>query len=348
MDTALPSHLTHFSLNALSPSERYPLWKESISVIFDVYWDESCARQSFDAQIDSAHLGQVMLVETTSLGQRFDRTPVQIRKDGVDHCLIQVYLEGETCGLWGTREHSTARAGDVLFLDTAQTVQSQVSDFRNLTLLVPRAVLTPYLVDPERHHGCMLRRDSSSGRLLAEHLRLLWELLKTTPPDEARQISLGLVDLVGRYFGGGHYENRQPESASTRLALRESIRTHIEQRLEESGLGPDTLAQRFGLSRATLYRLFEPLGGVNGYIQKRRLLRAHALLMNTSTKPLNLTCLALQLGFKHPSHFSRAFRDRFGYCPSEANEHSLVTQFFASDQRSGVDRSYEQWVRELG
>lgn len=343
---AMPT-FTQFSLRDLPPAERYPVWKESISVIFDVDWDQSNVRQPFDASVASAHLGQVMLVETTSLGQRFDRTPTQIRHDGVDHCLIQIYLEGDSRGLWGVRDHSIARPGDVLFLDTAQPVQSQVSDFRNLTLVVPRGLIVPHLGSPERHHGSVLSRNSSSGRLLSEHLRLLWQLLRTTPADEARSISLGMLDLIGRYFGGDR-PIADHDPTSTHLALREIIRAHIEKVLEEPELGPDDLAKRFGLSRATLYRLFEPLGGVSGYIQSRRLRRAHSILIMAGYGGTNLTSLALRLGFKHPSHFSRVFRGKFGYSPSEVCENNLLPRVGLSKGLLGVDRTYERWVRELG
>ena len=339
--------ITRFSLADLAPDHRYPLWKESISVIFDVDWDSSNSPTDFDAQLVTAHLGQLLLVETCSVGQDFDRTAPRIHQDGIDHCLIQIYLEGETRGLWGAHKHSTARPGDVLFLDAAQTVRSRVSPFRNLTLLVPRPLLIPHLGDPECHHGRTLPRDSTSGRLLGQHLCLLWDLLKTTPASEAQHIGLGLLDLVGRYFGGNPTDHME-QLPQTALALRETIRGYIEQALERPDLGVETLAHQFAVSRSSLYNLFKPLGGVSGYIQDRRLLRANARLLATDTKRVNITQLALGLGFKQTSHFSRAFREKFGYSPSEARVACLFPNGQALDSRDGlVDRSYERWVREL-
>ncbi len=346
MDIATTS-ITRFRLGDLAPEQRFPLWKESISVIFDVDWDAGATPLNFDANLDSAHLGQLLLVETTSVGQRFDRPAQRIREDGIDHCLIQIYMEGETRGLWGAREHSRAQPGDVLFLDTAQTVRSEVNDFRNLTLLVPRTLLVPHLGDPERHHGRILSRESSQGRLLGEHIRLLWSLLKTTPAAESQLLGLGLLDLVGRYFGGYSLNENSLESHPTALALRETIRAYIEQVLESPDLGADALVQRFGLSRSSLYNLFKPLGGVSGYIQHRRLFRAHALLL-AAPHGVNVTTVALKLGFKHASHFTRAFREKFGYNPSVVREACLLpSDKFSTAAADCVDRSYENWVREL-
>ena len=344
-----PTLFTQFSLSDLPPGERYPLWKESISVIFDVDWADHGGPERFDAQVTSAHLGHLLLVETSSVSQKFDRPEVRIRQDCIDHCLIQIYLEGGTRGLWGKRGHSAAQSGDVLFLDAAQPVCSQVSDFRNLTLLVPRTLLAPHLGAPERQHGRILSRDSVSGRLLGEHLRLLWQLLKTTPAAEAQLIGLGLTDLVGRYFGGCPAETALVESPGSALALRELIRAHIEQTLEQPDLSPERLAARFGLSRSTLFSLFKPLGGVSGYVQNRRLLRAHAALLAPDSQRTNITAIALNLGFKHPSHFTRAFRNKFGYSPRDVvDQRSLIPICLESDCQGLVDRAYERWVRELG
>lgn len=191
--------LTHFKVSDLPELDRYSVWKESISVIFDVEW-ESERPGGFAAEVTSAHLGNLLFAQTRSLGQHFSRPLNRIHQDGLDHCLIQVYLEGQTQGLWGNRAHSTARTGDVLFLDAAQIVDSNVSDFTNLTLMIPRGLLAPYFGSPEHFHGRILTRESVTGRLLAEHLRMLWSLLPELPATESAAVGSGLVDLVGRYF----------------------------------------------------------------------------------------------------------------------------------------------------
>ena len=322
--SAEPTAITQFSLQDLPEQDRFPVWKESISVIFDVDWADSHLPNGFDARLVSAHLGHLLLVETTSAGQAFNRPENRIRQDGIDHCLIQIYLEGSTRGIWGDKTHSVARPGDVLFLDTAQTVRSETSDFRNLTLLVPRTLLVPHLGTPESFHGCILPRDSAPGRLLGEHLRLLWELVKTTPAMEAQIIGLGLLDLIGRYFGGVYPKGNHEDSPRMNLAVREMIRIHIEQVLELPVLSADYLSGRFGLSRSSLYNLFKPLGGISGYIQNRRLLRAHVCLLSTEPQARNITDMALRMGFSDLSHFSRAFRKKFGYSPSEVHMLSLI------------------------
>jgi AraC-like DNA-binding protein len=96
------------------------------------------------------------------------------------------------------------------------------------------------------------------------------------------------------------------------------IRRYIEQHIALTDLGPDHLCKMFGLSRASLYRLFEPIGGVTDYIRTRRLRAAFDMLANEGKRTVGE--IAYACGFADISAFSRAFRNQFGMSPSEVRE----------------------------
>ncbi|OJG00394.1 helix-turn-helix domain-containing protein [Pararhizobium antarcticum] len=90
----------------------------------------------------------------------------------------------------------------------------------------------------------------------------------------------------------------------------------IEIRLGDIRLDADTLAADLGLSRSTLYRLFEPYQGIASFVLDRRLAHAQkALCVPHDTRHIGI--IAAEYGFSDPSHFSRAFRRRFGITPFE-------------------------------
>ncbi|WDM67468.1 helix-turn-helix domain-containing protein [Xanthomonas cucurbitae] len=91
--------------------------------------------------------------------------------------------------------------------------------------------------------------------------------------------------------------------------------THVERHLHDPARGMTSLQTDFGLSRATLYRIFQQLGGLHGYIRDRRLDAAHAHLV--SAPDCSLTWLLYELGFNSERQFQRAFLARFGMAPSE-------------------------------
>lgn len=336
--------IARFDLGGLPESERYTVWKESISVVFDVARDPEDMALPFAASLTTCHLGAALLVETASNRQFFHRQQPLINLDGLDHCIVQLYTQGTTQGQWGSR-HSLVRPGDVFLLDLAQPVKSLASDFRNLTLMLPRHLLTPYLGAPENFHGQVLPRESARGRLLGEHLLTLWRIAETTPADETQGIAQGLVDLVGAYFGSGQIAEDRPEVG---MALHETICRHIELNLTDPNLTSECLAARFNVSRSYLYKLFQPAGGVARYIQRQRLRQSFVELTKSAGRPRRINEIAYSLGFRNEAHFSRVFRHTFGVSPSEARAIGLQAgQLATEDDDQALDRRYEQWVRKL-
>lgn len=90
----------------------------------------------------------------------------------------------------------------------------------------------------------------------------------------------------------------------------------IDRHLFSDALTPDLIAGEFGLSRAVLYRTFEPLGGVTSFIRRRRLAWARAQLEAETASPAAIAHVAQRLGFASVAAFSRAYKDQFGHSPA--------------------------------
>lgn len=76
------------------------------------------------------------------------------------------------------------------------------------------------------------------------------------------------------------------------------------------------LAELTGLNDFKLKKGFKDLFGntVFGYLNDLRMDRAHQLLKDNN---LSISEIAYQIGYKHPQHFTSAFKKKFGYLPSE-------------------------------
>src|SRR4051812_29513017 len=101
------------------------------------------------------------------------------------------------------------------------------------------------------------------------------------------------------------------------LTQLERIRAVIRKNMASPTLGPEKLCRLAGVSRSQLYRTFEPHGGVARYIQVQRLRLAHAMLSDPGCR-LTVAAIAERAGLFDASAFSRAFRQEFGYTPTEA------------------------------
>jgi AraC-like DNA-binding protein len=81
-----------------------------------------------------------------------------------------------------------------------------------------------------------------------------------------------------------------------------------------------TLATRLGISIRQLQRLFARQLGCSPrtWLREERMQAAHRLLLRAST----IKEVSLALSFRQESHFSRDFRNRFGYTPSALQKSS--------------------------
>ncbi|USJ27367.1 helix-turn-helix domain-containing protein [Ensifer adhaerens] len=86
---------------------------------------------------------------------------------------------------------------------------------------------------------------------------------------------------------------------------------YIEARLDASTLNIDAICNIVGVSRRTLYRLFETEGGVVHYIQSRRLERIRSILANPRDVR-RISDIAADFGFLRGDHFARAFKQQYG------------------------------------
>jgi len=77
------------------------------------------------------------------------------------------------------------------------------------------------------------------------------------------------------------------------------------------------------MSRSNLYRLFEDSGGIARYIQRERLLEAHAVLADPANTQ-SISSIAEDLCFADASTFSRAFKREFGHSPGELRSAALA------------------------
>ena len=85
----------------------------------------------------------------------------------------------------------------------------------------------------------------------------------------------------------------------------------MESKLSHPDFSIAQLCQFMGLSRAQLYRKFKALTNqsVGAFIRKVRLHKARELLQSTR---LNVTQVAMEVGFKSLPSFSRSYSEEFG------------------------------------
>lgn len=122
-----------------------------------------------------------------------------------------------------------------------------------------------------------------------------------------------LAQLLGILLGSGLPTESQVQLL--RKAQLDAIKLYIDKKLNDFEFRPNRIYQKFGVSRSTLYRMFEPYGGVRKYIQTRRTQRA---VLDLTLQPYSrgsISQVSDRWGFSSESNFSRAVRQTFGVSP---------------------------------
>ena len=104
------------------------------------------------------------------------------------------------------------------------------------------------------------------------------------------------------------------------LQLRQPVKTDIHRVVEENYTSPislDELAYLSGRSLSSFKREFQDIYGAPParWIREKRLSKAHEMLRLSS---LSVADVAYSLGFENPTHFSRIFKQQYGYAPSQS------------------------------
>ena len=102
-----------------------------------------------------------------------------------------------------------------------------------------------------------------------------------------------------------------------RNALALTVRAHIDANLSDAGLGVAKLCKTFGVSRPTLYRIMDELGGVDAYIRSRRLEHCRHSLRLAAPEHGGVKRIARQWGFVDTDRFHRLYKARYGHTPGD-------------------------------
>ena len=181
-------------------------------------------------------------------------------------------------------------------------------------MILPREMLEDRLPNVAMLHGSA--PVGPYADLLADYFELLARRLPSLPASAGDDLARATCDILVACLSPSlaNTEAARPQMG-TLLARR--AKQHIERNLSLPGLSPDSIAAGLGVSRRTLYRVFEPGGGIRKYIQSRRLDRVRGALADQGHRR-KISEIAADYGFTRADYFARAFKRQFGLSPAEA------------------------------
>lgn len=203
------------------------------------------------------------------------------------------------------------QAGDMTLIDAARPcsiVWQQTS--RQVSLLLPRQTLENQL----RGSGISVAtRLDKSLPMVQLSQRLLHESM-SSPMLSASESEAALDAIVCLLRPMLHRQEVQPSRREKQFSR---IMALIDDAIQEEHLRPEWLADETGMSVRSLYRLFADKGLVVAQYIKNRRLDLCAQALQSSHDDEKLAGIGYRWGFSDHSHFSTAFKQRFGISPGE-------------------------------
>ena len=220
-----------------------------------------------------------------------------------------------------------AEPGDIVLLDLREPMRlvfgAHGSVTSVFTLWVPRARLPAQLSSRPALHGLLAKAIAPAVTVAVAAFRALLAQLDAITVEETDELVAGVVGLTGHAIGScTALQASQPKPAAP-LETFVTLCRYIEGNLAARDLGVAKLVATFGLSRASLYRLFEPVGGVAAFIRERRLARAHDELSAPGLRDRRIGPLAYQAGFHSIATFNRAFLAAYGETPRKVRKQKI-------------------------
>lgn len=333
-------------LPGMVPDEVLPeLWRQSLAVYYDTRPLDPEAPAAPPA-IRQYHLGQALFIDTQFDAQHFRRDAAWLaRNSDTDHVTIQFFVSGRNRVV--NDGHSfMQQPGNITMVNLGREVMAESTEADTLTLILPRELLQnglPQLLD---RSGALFEDNSASAQVFGNHMLSLRQTLGRAAADEADSIAQGTLALLDALT-----RHRDIGAAAAQSATLATICRHIDRSLKDPTLDAESLCREFRCSRATLYRLFQPLGGVREHIQRRRLMTCFRAISAPAQAHRRIFDIALDYGFNSPSHFSSLFRTHFGMTPREARERGINRPALPALAESGTAETAVQamwaWARGL-
>jgi len=307
-----------FATQPLPPRDQFAAWREWYRPVFDVI-PKNGVDDAFPAEVHVWRLGGLAMSRTSAPPVDVVRTKTHLRHDPVDHWIISYCARGA---------HSAVTAGTVLEVPArvpylwslGQEFLHERTHVDRVQFILARDAFQD--IAPLLDAACGSTLDTPLGHLLGDYMIALEHRLPALTEAEPPR----LAGAVGAMVAAGVAPSPERATVARRqidVGRKERVRQAVRKHLRTLLFGPEILCRLAGMSRSNLYRLFEDTGGVVRYIQRERLLEAHAVLTDP-TNTQSISAIAEDLCFADASSFSRTFKREFGHSRGEVRSATLA------------------------
>jgi AraC family transcriptional regulator, positive regulator of tynA and feaB len=296
------------------PHQRVDYWQDMICgpvVPLEIKLPD---RKPFDASLSWWQLGNLRLSEIQASPHRVQRLPA---KTEMEHLVLDFVIEGN-CYVEQDGRRVGISPGSGVICNTARPYSQYFPEPCKLAVLTfPRELLSRQVAAVDRGTAIDLAHRSQLFPLLSAYVKQLITQAPSLVPGTIQVVEQHLSDLLCSTIGESLSQEPVPLS-DLKVATLIRVHAYIESNLHQSALTPETVANALRVSTRYLNQLLEAEHiSLGRLILRKRLEAVASALRNQNMTTRSITTLALTYGFNDLTHFSKAFRLRYGISARE-------------------------------
>lgn len=335
-----------FSTRGMERGDQFAAWQTYVAPLADVRLPDNVSLEAgFPADHIAWNLGGMLIVQQDAPPHSYMRSQAKVKANHIDHWHISVLSSGRT---WTEVDGHVldGEPGKVELRSLGHPFRGRSTEAKVLSLFLPRALLFDVPAPVEIENNIAL--SGVFTNMLIEFLDSVENNLARLAATDLPHVVQTVRNMIVAAISTSAAQSTGAEHHSA-LALTERVRRFVEANLISGDLTAERICRELGVSRTRLYQIFEQYGGVHHYIQRRRLLSAHAALSDPANRE-QIVDIAFAVGFSSAAHFSRAFGKEFGYSPREARNLTIPRYVgqIVSPVPSGNSHSFDEWLKTLG
>ena len=294
--------------------------------------------QAFRAHSQGFRVGELIFTQARFSPLHFKRGAAHVRGKHADFLVLQQQLEGEE-QLVMRQGRLRLRPGYVYLRDWAQAFDSRASAMCLRSVVIPRHLLSVSRAMSDLNPVLSQPLAEPPARMIAAAWDHLLDELPHTTQAHASTLCGAFLAALNALWGFAVDADGKP----TLGAVQQYVSARLMGKVEVADI-----CAHFQISRASVYRLFQPLGGVRRYVSRLRLERCYAELWEADPATTQVGDVGSSWGFGEASTFTRSFSRHFGKTPSQVLGQGLRD---APEKQAGIhdaasSPSYLRWFEE--
>ncbi|EPT0359019.1 transcriptional regulator FeaR [Enterobacter cloacae subsp. cloacae] len=293
----------------VSEQERYQQWLAQINHVCGRF-NARPLEGEFIGELETSYARSLKLSTVTAGGVNLFRSRQEIKQSN-DAWFYTVFQLDGSAEIEQDDRCSILNAGDITLIDASRPCSiNWQQKSRQISLLVPRQIIEQQCRFQEV--SCALTLSRSLPTVQLSHRLLLESMSNADLSERESEAALeAMICLLRPAF-------QQRDAVQPRKERQfRNVLSLIDDHIQSESLRPEWIAAESGMSVRSLYRMFADKGLVVAQYIKNRRLDLCAQVLRSASDEEKLAGIGYSWGFADHSHFSTAFKQRFGVSPGE-------------------------------